>query len=187
MALAYDGQPNEQALAQEQEQRRREEKLVRMLKAEEEDALGYAQTEVAEQQMEALRRYFGEKYGDEEDGRSQVTTREVFETIEWTRPDLLRVFDSGGNVIELIESTPADSNYAEDVAKVLQWTFWEDNPGFELLDDFAFDGLLDALQELTRGGSAELEAGREAAVLSSIELRSQQVARKWPCVIPRPA
>jgi GTP-binding protein EngB required for normal cell division len=40
------------------------------------------------------------------------------------------------------------------------------------------DGLLDALQELTRGGSAELEAGREAAVLSSIELRSQQVARK---------
>lgn len=142
LALAYDGQPDEQALAQEQEQRRREEKLVRMLKAEEEDALGYAQTEVAEQQMEALRRYFGEKYGDEEDGRSQVTTREVFETIEWTRPDLLRVFDSGGNVIELIESTPADSNYAEDVAKVLQWTFWEDNPGFELLDDFAFDGLL---------------------------------------------
>lgn len=40
------------------------------------------------------------------------------------------------------------------------------------------DGLLDALQELTRGGSAELEAGREAAVLSSIELRSQQVARE---------
>ena len=142
MALAFDAQPDEQALAQEQEQIRREEKLVRMLKAEEEDALGYAQTEVAEQQMEALRRYFGEKYGDEEDGRSQVTTREVFETIEWTRPDLLRVFDSGGNVIELIESTPADSNYAEDVAKVLQWTFWEDNPGFEILDDFAFDGLL---------------------------------------------
>ena len=40
------------------------------------------------------------------------------------------------------------------------------------------DGLLDALQELTRGGSAQLEAGREAAVLSSIELRSQQVARE---------
>ena len=142
MALAFDAQPDEQDLAQEQEKLRRAEKLVRMLKAEEEDALGYAETEVAAQQMEALRRYFGELYGDEEDGRSQVVTREVFETIEWTRPDLMRVFSSGKNVVELIESSPEDSRYADDVAKYLQWIFWEDNPGFENLDDFAFDGLL---------------------------------------------
>lgn len=142
MALAFDAQPEEQELAQEQERLRRAEKLVRMLKAEEEDALGYAETEVAAQQIEALRRYFGELYGDEEDGRSQVVTREVFETIEWTRPDLMRVFSSGKNVVELIESSPEDSRYADDVAKYLQWIFWEDNPGFENLDDFAFDGLL---------------------------------------------
>lgn len=180
MALAYDGQPDEQALAQEQEQARREEKLVRMLKAEEEDALGYAQTEVAEQQMEALRRYFGEKYGDEEDGRSQVTTREVFETIEWTRPDLLRVFDSGGNVIELIESTPADSAYAEDVAKYLQWIFWEDNPGFENLDDFAFDGLL-----TRRGYLACYWAGKEYAApqtLSGLNIMQVQQLMADPAV-----
>ena len=141
MALAYE-QPTQEQLTKDQERERREEKLVRMLKAEEEDALGYAQTETAEQQMESLRRYFGEKYGDEEDGRSQVVTREVFETIEWTRPDLMRVFDSGGNVVELIEAAPQDSAYAEDVAKYLQWIFWEDNDGFSNLDDFAFDGLL---------------------------------------------
>ena len=75
MALAVDAQPDEQDAAQEQERLRRAEKLVRMLKAEEEDALGYAETEVAAQQIEALRRYFGELYGDEEDGRSQVVTR----------------------------------------------------------------------------------------------------------------
>ena len=142
MALAVDAQPDEQDAAQEQERLRRAEKLVRMLKAEEEDALGYAETEVAAQQIEALRRYFGELYGDEEDGRSPVVTREVFETIEWTRPDLMRVFSSGKNVVELIESSPEDSRYADDVAKYLQWIFWEDNPGFENLDDFAFDGLL---------------------------------------------
>ena len=113
-----------------------------MLKAEEEDALSYADTEVAAQQMEALRRYFGEKYGDEEEGRSQVTTREVFETIEWTRPDLMRVFGSGGNVVALEETQPEDAKYAKDAADYLQWIFWQDNPGFELLDDFAFDGLL---------------------------------------------
>lgn len=142
MALAYDAQPTGEQLSAEQEQIRREEKLVRMLKVEEEDSLGYAQTEVAEQQMEALRRYFGEKYGDEEEGRSQVTTREVFETIEWTRPDLMRVFASGGNVVSLEETQPEDARYAKDAADYLQWIFWQDNPGFELLDDFAFDGLL---------------------------------------------
>ena len=141
MALAYDAPPKE-ALSKEQDKAQREEKLVLMLKAEEEDSLGYAQTEVQEQQMEALRRYFGEKYGDEEDGRSQVTTREVFETIEWTRPDLMRVFGSGGNVVQLEETQPEDAKYAKDAADYLQWIFWQDNPGFENLDDFAFDGLL---------------------------------------------
>lgn len=142
MALAYDAQPTGEQLSEEQQKLAREEKLVRMLKVEEEDSLGYAQTEVAEQQMEALRRYFGEKYGDEEEGRSQVTTREVFETIEWTRPDLMRVFASGGNVVSLEETQPEDARYAKDAADYLQWIFWQDNPGFELLDDFAFDGLL---------------------------------------------
>lgn len=141
MALAYDGQPDEQALAQEQEQARREEKLVRMLKAEEEDALGYAQTEVAEQQMEALRRYFGEKYGDEEDGRSQVTTREVFEAIENIRPDLHRVV-AGTNVVSLVETSPADSQYAKQAADVLHFIYWDDNQGFENTDSFILDGLL---------------------------------------------
>lgn len=139
MAVAYEPQPGAD---DDGDQQRREEKLLLMLKAEEEGALGYAQTEIAEQQMEALRRYFGEPYGDEEDGRSQVVTRELFETIEWTRPDLMRVFSSGGNVIELIESTPEDGEYAKDAAKYLQWIFWEDNDGFTNLDDFAFDGLL---------------------------------------------
>lgn len=139
MALA---EPSEADLTKEQAKAQREDKLVRMLKAEEEDALGYAQTEVQEQQMEALRRYFGERYGDEEEGRSKVTTREVFETIEWTRPDLMRVFGSGGNVVALEETQPEDAKYAKDAADYLQWIFWQDNPGFELLDDFAFDGLL---------------------------------------------
>lgn len=143
MALAaYDDRPIEEQLSQEQQKRAREEKLARMLKAEEEEALGFAQTEIIEQQIEALDRYMGKLYGDEEDGRSQVTTREVFETIEWTRPDLMRVFASGGNVVTVEESSPEDAKYAKDAADYLQWVFFSDNDGFENLDDFGFDGLL---------------------------------------------
>lgn len=135
MAMAY-----ERPEPQEDEGRR--DKLMLMLKAEEEQALTYAENEIIEQQIEALQRYYGEKYGDEEEGRSQVTTREVLETIEWTRPDLMRVFASGGNVVYLEETSKEDASFAQDAADYLQWIFFSDNPGFELLDDFAFDGLL---------------------------------------------
>lgn len=134
MAVAYEPQAPDR---EEQEA-----KLVRMLKGEEEDALGYAQTETTEQQIEALKRYYGDTYGDEEEGRSQVCTREVFETIEWTRPDLMRVFASGGQVVFLEETSPEDGQFAKDAADYLQWIFWTDNRGYEILDDFAFDGLL---------------------------------------------
>ena len=141
MALAYD-EPTEAQLSKEQAQALREDKLVRMLKAEEEDALGYAQTEIAEQQLEALRRYFGEHYGDEEDGRSQVTTREVFETIEWQRNDYARVLNEGGKLIYAEETREEHAKQARAAEDYLQWILFHDNPGFERLDDFTFDGLL---------------------------------------------
>jgi hypothetical protein len=120
----------------------RADKLLRMLKAEENDALGYRQSELQQQQIDALKHYYGELYGDEEEGRSKVVTREVFETIEWTRPDLMRVFASGDKIVFLEETNQEDEKYAEDAADYISWIFFSDNPGYELLDDFAFDGLL---------------------------------------------
>lgn len=142
MALAYDAQPTDEQLSQEQEQMRRAEKLVRMLKAEEDDSLSYAETEVAAQLMEAFRRYFGEPYGDEEEGRSQVTTREVFETIEWQRNDYARVLNDGGKLIYAEETREEYAKQARAAEDYLQWIIFQDNPGFFLLDDFTFDGLL---------------------------------------------
>lgn len=136
MALAYDRETD----GQDEEERRN--KLVLMLKAEEEESLGYAESEVTGQQIEALKRYYGETYGDEEEGRSQVVTREVFETIEWQRNDYARIFASGGNVVTLQETSESDEKYAKDAADYLNWMFFSDNPGFENLDDFAFDGML---------------------------------------------
>ena len=140
MSLAEDIWYPEDTEAQDKAER--EGKLLRILKAEEEDSLGYSQSEISGQQIDAFARYYGHKYGDEEDGRSSVTTREVFECIEWTRPDLLRVFASGGNVVYLQETSEADEKYAKDAADYLAWMFFSDNNGFELLDDFGFDGLL---------------------------------------------
>lgn len=120
----------------------REAELLRLLKGEENEALGYRQSELQQQQIDALKHFYGEKYGDEEEGRSQVVTREVFETIEWTIPDLMRVFAGGQNVLYLEETNQQDAQFAKDAADYLNWIFYTDNHGYELLHDFAFDGLL---------------------------------------------
>ncbi|NBW16100.1 MAG: hypothetical protein EBR82_49765, partial [Caulobacteraceae bacterium] len=137
MAFAYDAERSPEELQVE-----REGELLRLLKAEENDALGYRQSELQQQQIDALKHLYGEPYGDEEDGRSRVVTREVFETISWAIPDLMRVFAGGGNTIYLEETSQQDSKFARDAADYLNWIFNVDNPGYDLLHDFAFDGLL---------------------------------------------
>lgn len=139
MAVAYDDKERKPSRAQREE---REQKLIRMLKSEEEDALSYAQSEATSQQITALKRYFGEAYGDEEEGRSQVCTREVFEVIEWQRNDYARIFSSGGRVVEVEATSPEEENHARDAENYLQWIMFSDNPGAEIIDDFVFGGLL---------------------------------------------
>lgn len=120
----------------------RADKLLRMLKAEENDALGYRQSELQQQQIDALKHYYGEPYGDEEPGRSALVTREVMESIEWTIPSLLRVFAGGSNTVYLEAQAEDDERYAQDAADYLNFIFNSDNPGYTNLHAFAFDGLL---------------------------------------------
>ncbi len=146
MSVAYDAPTpyadqnhgKDSALNREQQ----EDKLLRALKLEEHDALGFHQSEIVSQQIEALQRYYGEPYGDEEDGRSQVTTREIFEVINWQLPDYLRVFAEGGNVITLEANSPDQEESAKQAADYLYWMFFADNPGYRLLRDFCTDAML---------------------------------------------
>lgn len=146
MSLAFDQTPTKRAQdanhSADQAQEQREDKLVRLLKSYEEDALGYAQSEIVQQQIEALKRYLGELYGDEEEGRSQVTTRELLEGIEWTRPDMMRVTTGGGQLITVKPNSEAGAKEARAAGDYMAFSFFTDNPGYDLLDDFVFDGLL---------------------------------------------
>lgn len=116
--------------------------LVRALRAEEQWAASYLKSELEEAQIDALKRYYGDEYGDEVDGRSRVTTREVFETIEWLRPDLRRTFTAGDNVFEFEGVTPQADEYAEEATDLVNHIFLCDNEGERELDAFIFDGLL---------------------------------------------
>lgn len=116
--------------------------LLQALKAEEQWAASYLKSELQESQIEALRRYYGDEYGDEIDGRSRVTTREVYEVIQWLRPDLRRTFTAGDKVFEFEGATESADQYAHDATSLVNHVFLNDNQGERELDAFIFDGLL---------------------------------------------
>ena len=59
--------------------------------------LAAAQTtgDISLEREDGLRFYNGHKYGNEKEGRSQVVSRDVMETVEWMMDMLLPMFTSG--------------------------------------------------------------------------------------------
>ena len=116
--------------------------LLLTLQKEERNSIGYESDQIYNDQIKAFERYTGENYGDEQPGRSQVHDRTVFETIEWMRPDLERVFASGGNSVIVEPWEEGTDDAAQDASDYLNRLFFEEMDGGQIVDTFAFDGLL---------------------------------------------
>ena len=122
-----------------------EDELLGILDAEVDDAVGYYDSDIAHEQEEALKYYFGRPFGDEVDGRSAVVSRDVAETVDWLMPDLMRIFIQGDDAVEYEPETPEDEIYAKQATLYANYVFYSDNPGQQILHDFAFDGLVQKL------------------------------------------
>lgn len=72
------------------------------------DSLSFNTTELSHQRAEALKYYFGEPFGNEKRGKSQVVTRDIAETIDSIMPSLMKVFHSGGQVVKYNPDTADD-------------------------------------------------------------------------------
>lgn len=122
-----------------------ESRLLNALKAEQEGAATYWQSEIVEQQRDAMEAYYGQAYGDEVEGRSQLVTREVFETVEWIRPDLIDMFSSSDRIVSIEPTSPEAETTCEIAQAYLNHIFFQEHDGLSILDQFAFDGLLQKL------------------------------------------
>lgn len=116
--------------------------LLEILKREERASSGYESDRIYNDQINAFKRYLGEDYGDEQPGRSSVHDRSIFETIEWLRPDLERVFVAGGSAATIEPWAPDTADQAEDASDYLNHLFTEEMDGGKIVDTLAFDGLL---------------------------------------------
>lgn len=118
------------------------EELRRSLEAEEAAASQVFSAELYENLTESLKRYRGEPYGDEQAGRSAITTREVMEAIQWTLPNLVRMIAAGGQIIKVEDRTGQVTLDAAHIEATLDEVLTGDNDATRLVHDLAFDGLL---------------------------------------------
>lgn len=93
-----------------------------------------------EERANALDFYNGEPFGDEEEGRSQIVTRDVAEVVDYMTVSLLRTMVSGDKVVEF---DYADKKVAEQATAAVSHEFYQGQDGYRFLHDWIKAGLLE--------------------------------------------
>jgi hypothetical protein len=86
-----------------------QERLLNAIDAAEADSYGSdSDGDLSSERAAAVDRYLGKNVMPAPDGRSQVVDRSVYETIQWIKPSLCRIFANGDDVVELPPVGPED-------------------------------------------------------------------------------
>jgi hypothetical protein len=105
-------------------------------------ALGYGDGKLTQQRTDALDRYYGKKYGNEQEGRSQIVTRDVADVIEWIMPSLMKIFTGGDKVVQFEPQGPEDVEMAKQATSYTNYVIMRQNPGFNIIYSWFKDALL---------------------------------------------
>lgn len=120
----------------------RNQDLVAIIKSHRKDSLGADDGALSVDRAKALDAYHGRPYGNEDEGRSAVVSRDVSETIGWAMPAIMRVFTQSGNIGEFDPVGPEDEPLAEQESDAVNQVVMKDNDGFLLLHDGFKDAIL---------------------------------------------
>jgi len=107
------------------------------------NSMGFMGGALSESRKKSLEYYMGEKLGTEVDGRSQVVSTDVSDTIETILPNLLRVFTSSDQVVRCDPVKAEDVELADQVTNYINYIFNKDNNGFSILYTWFKDALLE--------------------------------------------
>jgi len=102
----------------------------------------WANGDLADQQAEALDYYYGQPFGDEEEGFSSVVTRDTLKTVEGIMPSLMKVFASGDTFVEFEPMGAEDVAEAQQATDYLNYVFDKRCDGFSVLYTWFKDALL---------------------------------------------
>ena len=119
-----------------------DDELASQLSGEIESASGNFNTELSAQREQAMKYYLGEPFGNEIEGRSEIVTTDVRDTIEYIMPSLMRIFTTHNNVAEFEPQGPEDIEMAKQATDYVNYVFNKQNNGFKVLYDVFKDALI---------------------------------------------
>ncbi len=119
-----------------------EEDLQAIITSEISSAVEFIDNDVGPQRAKATKYYKGDKFGNEEDGRSQIVSHDVRDTIGAIMPSLMRIFFSTDKVVEFVPKNAEDVPRAEQATDYINYIFTQDNPGFLTLQSAFKDALV---------------------------------------------
>jgi len=120
-----------------------DEKLRGIINSEINNAIGFMGSNLTSQRKKSMEYYMGEKLGTEIDGRSQVVSTDVADTIETILPNLLRIFTASDQVVKCEPVKSEDVPLADQATNYINYIFNKDNPGFTILYTWFKDALLE--------------------------------------------
>lgn len=77
-------------------------------------------------------------------GRSSVTSRDTSDIISWVLPGIIRLYTASGTMAIAEPVEPSDEQWSKQATAGLNYVFWKDNPGYQILYDVTYDSLLHA-------------------------------------------
>ena len=105
-------------------------------------AYGINDSALSNDRAAAINYYLGEPFGNEIEGRSQVVSYDVQDTVEAALPQLLKIFVAGDRVVSFDPKSPEDQEAAEQESDYVNHVVMEQNDGFKVFYVWFKDALL---------------------------------------------
>ena len=116
--------------------------ILSVLNREISNASGFIGGELVARRKKSLEYYLGMPLGNEQEGRSQVISNDVLDTVESLMPSLMRIFTAGDNVFNCEGVGPEDDEMARQCSDYLNYIFYKENKGFVALYSAFKDALI---------------------------------------------
>jgi len=126
----------------EDEEGTTEEELQSIVAGEIEDSQQYIDDVISPLRATAGQYYKGEPFGNEEEGRSQVVSMDVRDTVQAIMPSIMRVFFGSSNVVEFAPNGPEDVANAKQATDYVNYCLTRDNNLFMVCYETFKDALV---------------------------------------------
>jgi hypothetical protein len=107
-----------------------------------EDAIDYIDNWISPMRATATQYYRGDPFGNEEEGRSQVVSMDVRDTVQAIMPSLMRIFHGTDRTVEFVPQGPEDVASAAQATDYANFIINRDNNGFLDMHSAFMDALV---------------------------------------------